>query len=141
MKFLTLEKLKDRDIAVIKQFFQMYCELINQNIDDNVEALPRLWLNKTIYFLMKFVQFLDKSELCSESVYWNQCTDVDKHRHNVYTCVNFENCMMITNCSELAKYHFNYSPTVESAQNHPVVNSVEHYGERCSGIGFVNHYY
>ena len=91
-----MEKLKDRDIAVIKQFFQMYCKLITENIDENVEDLPRLWLNKTTDFLMQFVHFLDSSEFCSESVYWKQCTDINKHTPNVYTCVNFQNCMMVT---------------------------------------------
>ena len=49
--------------------------------------------------------------------------------------------MMITNCRELAKLHFNFSPTIETAHNHPAVNSREHYRAQCSGIGYVNHYW
>ena len=48
--------------------------------------------------------------------------------------------MILTNCLELAALHFDFSPTIESAQNYPDVHSREHYPQRCTGIGFVSHY-
>ena len=122
-----MENLTDRDIAVIKTIFEMYCTLITENTDQNVHELCNLWLNKTKDVLMQCVRFLDASEFCSESSYGQHCNDITKHTPTLYTCSNFQNCLMITNCLELQEFHFNFYPTIESAQNHPNVHSREHY--------------
>ena len=135
-----MQNLKDRDIAVMKKIFEMYSTMITENTEQNVHDLSNLWLNKTRDFLMQCVRFLHSSEICSESLYWQHCTDINKHTPTLYTCSNFQNCLMITNCLELALLHFNFSPTIESAQNHPDVHSREHHSIQCTGIGFVSHY-
>ena len=122
-----MQNLTVRDIAVIKTFFEMYSFLITENTHDNTDELCKFFLNKTKQFFMQCVFFLNESEFCSERLYWKHCYDSTKHTETMYTCDNFKNCLMVTNCLELSKFHHIFSPTIESAKNYQDVNSRFHY--------------
>jgi hypothetical protein len=133
-----MQNLTVRDIAVIKRFFEVYSLLITENTHDNTDELCKFFLNKTKQFFMQCVFFLNESEFCSERLYWKHCYDSTKHTETMYTCDNFKNCLMVTNCLELSKFHHIFSPTIESATNYQDVNSRFHYTNRCPGQGFLS---